>query len=86
MAHGEFCCWDQEILRGNLKACFNKGDGAFAQEDGMVVSQIFIQMETANVMNQIYLFQHLKSATDMWIKGYLDKKSGLNQYNNGILI
>lgn len=25
IVHGEFCCSDQEILRGNLKACFNKG-------------------------------------------------------------
>lgn len=49
----------------------------------MVVPQIFVQMEIVNVMDQIYLFQYLKSATDMENKCYLDTNSGLNRYNNG---
>lgn len=35
-----------------------------AREHGSVVPRIFVQMETANVMDQIYLFQYLNSATD----------------------
>lgn len=49
----------------------------------MVVPQIFVQMEIVNVMDQIYLFQYFKSATDMENKCYLDTNSGLNRYNNG---
>lgn len=61
MAHREFCCWHQEFLRANLKACFNKEDELLARERRKVAQQIFfIRMESVNVMDQICLFQYLR--------------------------
>lgn len=85
MAHGEFCCWDQEILRVHPKACFNQGDEALAQLHGRFCASDFCTGENCKGFGSdlfVSIFKKCNWHRGLVFSGHKHK----NWYSIGFLI